>query len=678
MIASGRSLRASRLDLLRAVVLAATGALVLAACGGARPASVEPSTVARWTGETLTLTEFEDAYGATESAVADSMMTEPERRLDFLDRYVDFQLKVLAAKAAGYDQDSAYVAEVAEYRDQLAGPYFTDRQVLNDIVRDIYDKQDEQVSVRHILRRVGPYAPAPDTLAAYTRAVAIRDSIRAGQIGFEAAARASSQDPSAEENGGALGFFTGGQTVLAFENAAYNTPVGQVAGPVRTQFGYHILEVMDKRPARGQIQAAHILIRPTGDTPADTLAARTEIEALRARVLAGEDFGALATQYSQDPGSAPSGGDLGTFGEGRMVPQFQEAAFALQNPGDLSEPVQTQFGVHLIQLTRKVPRPDYETAFDGIRQQALRLPRTALKRRAIGRDFRQANGGSFDASVVREALGQFPEDSVYTVVTRDGFGPAYGSRVFATIGDTTLAVSRLQSVYQRTRVGEDPVETLLAVAEDYADERSVEQAVAALEDRDPEFARVFRSYSDGVLYFRAAEDSVWTPAKDDTAGLRAYYADNRGAYNWPDRRRALAFRTPADSILHVVVAELSAGRTPAEIYADHAGGRMALRLDTVYVSDSTQTALDRILGLEVGENTDVVAERSRLAVYVYEGLEPAREKTFEEARAELITGYQEVLERAWEARLRERYDAETFPENVPPVGPPRPVTTAGG
>ncbi len=654
--------------------LAAASVLLLAACSSTASLSSDPQVVARWTGDTLTLTEFEEAYAATESAVADTLMTPIERRVDFLERYVSFQLKVLAARAAGYDRDSAYVAEVAEYRDQLAGPYFTDRQILDAIVRDIYDKQAEQVSVRHLLIRVGPYAPAPDSLAAYRRAAAIRDSIAAGAYTFEAAARRYSQDPSAAQNGGALGYFTGGMTVLPFENAAYNTPVGQMAGPVRTQFGFHLLEVMDRRPAQGEVQARHILLRPAGATPADTAASLAEIEALRARVAAGEDFGALARQYSQDPGSAPQGGDLGTFGSGRMVPQFEEAAFALANPGDVSPPVRTQFGTHLIQLTARIPRPTFEASYDDLRQTALRLPQTAIKRRALGRSFRQENGGSFDAEVVRAALNQFPADSAYVRATRDGFG-TFAGQTFATIGDTVLTVDRLREVYRRTRVGENPVETLVAVAEDYADERSVEQAVAALETRDPEFARIFRSYSDGVLYFRAAEDSVWTPAKDDEPGLRAYYASHRGQYRWPDRRRALAFRTPGDSILHVVVAELAAGRTPAEIYATHAGGRFNLRLDTVYVSDSTQTALDRVLGLNPGENTDVVAERSRLAVYVYEGIEPAREKTFDEARAELISGYQEDLERAWEARLRERYEAETFPARIPPVGPPRPAST---
>lgn len=659
--------------------LVLASAFLLAACGGSRSVSApaDPSTLARWTGGTLTLQEFEGAYAATESAVADTAMTLPERRVDFLERYVDFQLKVLAARSAGYDRDSAYLAEVAEYRDQLAGPYFTDRQILDEIVRDVYDKQAEQVSVRHLLIRVGPYAPAPDTLAAYTRAAAIRDSIASGAYSFEAAARRYSEDPSVAQNGGALGFFTGGMTVLPFEDAAYATPVGQTAGPVRTQFGFHLLEVMGRRVAPGEVQARHILIRPTGGTAADTAAAVTQIEALRARVLAGEDFGALAREFSQDPGSAPQGGDLGTFGSGRMVPQFEEAAFALQNPGDVSPPVQTQFGIHLVQLTRQIPRPSFEDSYDALRQTALRLPRTAIKRRAIGREFRETNGGTFNADVVRAALAQFPADSAFVRATRDGFGPAFDDQTFAVIGDTVLTVSRLREVYSRTRVGEDPVETLVQVAEDYVDERSVEQAVAALETRDPEFARVFRSYADGVLYFRVAEDSVWTPAKDDEPGLRAFYAARPGEYRWPERRRTLAFRTPGDSILQIVAAELDAGRTPAEVYATHAGGRFDLRLDTVYVADSTQTALDRVLALNPGENSGVVAERSRLAVYVFEAIEPAREKTFDEARAELISGHQEEVEAAWEERLRERYDAETFPERVPPAGPPAPAPAAG-
>lgn len=641
-------------------------ALALAGCSGARPtapavAADGTPVVARWSADTLSLAEFDAVYTATDGVVSDSTQTPLERRKDFLERYVNFRLKVLAAKAAGYHQDSSYLAEVEAYRDQLAGPYFMDRQVLEDIVRDLYDKQAEEIEVSHILFLLSPAALPADTAAVFARANALRDSIEAGTISFEDAARRYSEDPSARQNGGALGYITGGRTILPFEDMAFQTPVGEISAPVRTRFGVHVIQVTDRQPRRGEIEARHILIRPAADGSLDS--ARALVEDLKARVEAGEDFAALAQEYSADTGSGARGGDLGAFGRGRMVAPFEQAAFALQNVGDLSDPVETQFGVHLIQLTGAPERPTYDESYDELRRLAERLPRTALRRQAIGREYFDANGGTFDEALVREAVGQFPADSVQQHVLTSGFGDPYTGRTFATLGDSTYALGDLVDVYRRTRFGPHPAGEMIEVARQWVDEQAVEVAIGRLEERDPEFARVFRSYADGVLLFRIAEDSVWTRAKDDTTGLQRYFDARPGQFRWPERRRALAFRSTSDSLLQVVAGRLDAGTAPRAILGDS----LAVRLDTVYVADSTGTPLDAVLGLTVGGRTDVVTERLTRSLYVLDGVEAPRDKTFDEARAELVTGYQEELEEDWEDRLRERYDAETFPERVTAV-----------
>ena len=225
-------------------------------------------------------------------------------------------------------------------------------------------------------------------------------------------------------------------------------------------------------------------------------------------------------------------------------------------------------------------------------------------------------------------------------------------------------------VFRQTRVGPNPFETYVAAAEAFVDNEALEAAIRGLEDRDPEFRRIFRSYADGVLYFRMAEDSIWTRAKEDEAALRAAFAERPDAYRWPERRRVIAFRSPADSALQVVKTRLDAGAPVATALEGLDTDRLALRQDTLYVAGPTDSALDAVLDLEVGETTGVLGERRRLAVYRLDGIEAPRAKTFEEARAEVISAYQDRLERAWEARLRERYDARVYPERVTPVAAP--------
>lgn len=669
------------MSLIRLALLTLVAA-TLAACGGSRPTTEAPALgpdgtpiVATWTADTLSLLEFDRAYSAADGTVEDSVRTPMERRLDFLDRYVDFRLKVLAAREAGYADDSAYVAEVADYRDQLAGPYFTDRRVLTGIVRDIYDKQAEQIEVSHILFLLSP--AAPDTAATFARATALRDSINAGLIAFDEAAARYSEDPTAPQNRGALGFITGGRTVLPFENAAYATPVGQVSEPVRTRFGVHLVKPTDRQPAKEEIGARHILISTNEEVSVDS--ARTVILGLKERIEAGEDFAALAREFSQDPGSGVKGGDLGVFGRRRMVAPFEEAAFALENVGDLSGPVETRFGVHLIQLTEVADRPTFDEAYDELRELALRLPRTAVRRQAVGREYINDVGGSYDEALVRRAVEQYPADSVLQYVARDGFGPM-GQETFATVGDSTFTLSELAPLLARMRYGPHPAGEMIETARAFVDERAVEQAIARLEERDPEFARVFRGYADGVLLFRVAEDSVWTPAREDAAGLRAYYDARPGAFRWPERRRALAFRSTSDSLLRRVAVDLDAGMSPAEALEARAEfmTRSVLRLDTVFVADSSGSTLDAVLTLDVGERSEVALDRAQRVLYVLDAIEPPRDKTFDEARAEVITGYQEEVEDAWEARLRARYDARIYADRVPAVSSAPPPTGPTG
>src|SRR5690606_17620911 len=109
---------------------------------------------------------------------------------------------------------------------------------------------------------------------------------------FEDVARNFSEDPSAKQNGGNLGYFTAMQMVYPFENTVYNTPVGEISLPVRTRFGYHVVKVFEKRPARGQIMVAHIMVAHPGSnsTAQDSTAAKSRIDEIYAKYKSGESF----------------------------------------------------------------------------------------------------------------------------------------------------------------------------------------------------------------------------------------------------------------------------------------------------------------------------------------------------------------------------------------------------
>ena len=642
---------------------------ILSGCGGSMPAvQIDPTDpdliVAESLGDTLTLGAFEDAYtianGDRESAADDSLGAYE----DFLERYVNFRLKVRQARELGLDRDSTIIAEMAEYREQLARPYFTDQAVLGDIIADLYEKQREEIDVSHLLIRADENASAEDTLLAFNRVIGLRDSINAGSD-FEEMAFLRSEDPSARRNRGNLGYFTGGRMVQGFEDAAYGAAVGEMVGPVRTRFGYHLIKVNDRRPRTAEIRASHILIRVQGETADDTTAARTTLEELEARIEAGEDFATLARQYSDDVASGREGGDLGFFGVGRMVEAFNDAVFALENVGDIADIVASRFGFHLIRLEERKELPTYEEALPDLKQLANGLPRTELRRRQIGEEELEAAGFTFDPDLVDAAIRLFDADSLFLQLRRDGFGDLSDAS-FATVGDSsfTFEVFRTHVTRSGVRPGADQVAQFHTEMDNYLADQGFNHALNTLEERDPAFRVLLEQYVDGVLLFRISEDSVWTPAAQDVEGLRAYHTGREDRYDWPERRRVLAFTSPSDSMLTLVSADLDAGHDAQEILARYEESTLTLRLDTLFIADSTSSPLDTALGLEVGQRSDVVSERSRLAIYYLDAIEAPRLKTFTEARAELVTEYQEILEGYWVGRLRAQYQTTTYPNRL--------------
>ena len=299
--------------------------------------------------EQVTKSEFKRVYQKNNSGEIISKSTVDE----YLDLYINFKLKVKEAEAKGMDEDPAFISELKGYRKQLAQPYLTAEGILEELKKEAYERLQYDIKASHILVAVAEDAKPEDTLAAYRKALKIRKQLAGGED-FAQAAKVYSDDPSVKTNGGNLGYFTAFYMVYPFETAAYNTPEGELSKVVRSQFGYHILKVVDKREAVGNIKVAHILISNDKEL-SKTDDPEGKIKEIYAKIKDGEDFGSLASQFSDDTRSASSGGQLPMFGVGRMVPEFEEVAFSLEEDGDVSEPFETPYGWHIVKRIEQAP-----------------------------------------------------------------------------------------------------------------------------------------------------------------------------------------------------------------------------------------------------------------------------------------------------------------------------------
>ena len=278
-------------------------------------------------------------------------ITGEQKNIDeYLELFTNFKLKVLEAERQKLDTNKKFRNEYNGYVKQLSEPYLVDTNVDSRIMKDVYERMKWQVRTSHILFDVGLAASPKDTLVAYQQAMNIRKRILNGE-NFDSLARKYSKDPSAKQNNGDIGFMDVFSTVYEYENAMYSLPVGSISMPIRTKFGYHIIKITDKKPAKGEIKMAHIIVLPKKDS---TFNPKLRIDSAYSRIKAGEDFASVVAVYSDDKRTSKNGGVFPTWiNTTQRFPQtFIDKAYAM-NVGEISEPFQTEFGWHIIKIIDK-------------------------------------------------------------------------------------------------------------------------------------------------------------------------------------------------------------------------------------------------------------------------------------------------------------------------------------
>ncbi len=373
--------------------------LMLAGAAMAQDGSADP-VVMTVDGRPVGRSEFEAIYKKNNK---DAPVT--QQALDeYLDLFINYKLKVREAEVLGMDTVAKFRAELDGYRKQLARPYLIDRELNDQLIREAYDRSQSEMRASHILVQVGEEASPEDTAAAWKRIMALRDRVAKGEdFATVARSKGGSDDPSAQNNGGDLGWFSALQMVYPFETAVYNTPVGQLSQPVRTRFGYHIIKVVDKRPARGQVKVAHIMLRSASDaTPERQADTERRIREIHQQVTSGAiPFAEAALKYSEDESSSTKGGELPQFGTGKMIEEFEDVAFKLKANDEVSAPFKTRYGWHVVKRLDAVPPPTYDQAKADLKTRISRDSRADITRRAFLSELRSTYHYKADPKAVK-------------------------------------------------------------------------------------------------------------------------------------------------------------------------------------------------------------------------------------------------------------------------------------
>lgn len=449
----------------------------------------------------------------------------------YLELYIDYALKVAEAKALNLDESPSFKNEYQKYRNQLVEKYLTETAVTDALIKEAYKRMQTAVNASHILIQVPPNASPQDTLRFYNKTLALRKKIRQG-TSFETVAKKYSDDPSAQKNGGNLGWFTVLKMVYPFETAAYETKVGEISMPVRTRFGYHLIKVNDKRPAKGKVTVAHIMLIEKKDD--STFSPKERIFEIYRELQEGASFEDLAKQFSDDKSSASNGGKLKPFAPGEMnAKKFEQMAFSLEKPNQISTPFESKFGWHIIKLLKKHPIGSLKEIRNQLETKIKNDSRARLINTSLVRNLREKYGVEKNKKALRFFQKNVSNDLAKGTWKMD---PAQiPSKSLVKINDegkTYLDFASYISKKQKRISGSRNKNVLIrSWLQEFIDNFVLEYHKANLEKVNPTFAAIATEYYNGLLLFDLMEQKIWNPAKKDSLGLQDYYEKHAENYD---------------------------------------------------------------------------------------------------------------------------------------------------
>jgi len=463
--------------------------------------------------EKTTITDFKRIYEKNLDAIDSEEAKDVTNNLTL---YINYKLKVEEAYLLKFDTLSSYKKEMASYKDQLAAPYLQDTTFITELVKEVYLRTKNEVKAKHILIRILNDATPKDTLISFNKITTIRNRIINGE-NFEKVAVETSEDTSAQGNAkkgvdgnkGNLGYFSAFNMVASFEDAAYKTKVGAVSMPFRSKFGYHILKVDNFRAAKGEIEAAHILISNS------TKSSKAKINEVYKRLQNKETFAKLAIEYSDDRGSKAKGGKLDKFGTGRMVKPFEIAAFSLENEGDFSKPFKTRFGWHIVKLLKKHPIRSFAEMKQELTAKIKRSSRMQMSETAVINKLKKQysiveNEESKDI-LNRKDIRTISKDSLQNNII--------------SINDSNIKQETFVEYLKNRR--NKPIYVLFEM---FKNQEILAYYKKNLVNTEPEYANVLKEYEDGLLLFELMQQKIWNKSSKDTLGLKTYFSNNKEKY----------------------------------------------------------------------------------------------------------------------------------------------------
>lgn len=586
---------------------------------------------------------------------------------EYLDLYINFRLKVKEAEELGLDTMKSFSDELNGYRKQLAQPYLIDEDVNKSLLDEAYARKQEDIRASHILVKVDRNASPKDTLEAYQKILKIRKRILAGED-FGTVAAEISDDISAKDrtyegrtikgNRGDLGYFTVFDMVYPFESGAYKTSKGDISMPVRSDFGYHLVKITDRKPAMGKVQVAHILlIFPKNANAQDSARLSAKADSIYQLAIHGSDFAELAKASSDDKGTASKGGVIPWFTVNKIIPEYVYQISLLKDKGDITKPFSTQYGWHIVKLLDRKEIPSFEESKTEIKQALAKSDRSLKSKESLINKIKT----EYFFTEIPKAKTDF-----YSVIDTNFFHGKWDvekakllNKNLFVLGEKTYTQQDFTDYlakYQREMPKSD-IQTLVDNRyKNFVDEKCMSYEDSQLENKYPDFRSLMKEYRDGILLFNLTDQKIWSKAVKDTLGLEDFYGKTKTNYMWGERLDASVYtiKDVKGKTTKKVRKLIDKGTAEENILkAINVDSTNVLSIDHKKFSKGDNPLIDNIKW-EKSITENKVNGDTTVFVVVHGQVAP-EPKLLNEVRGLITADYQTYLEKEWIKTLREKY-----------------------
>lgn len=577
---------------------------------------------------------------------------------EYLELYTRFKIKVQAALDMKLDSLPAQQTELKSFRSQIASNYMNDEASMNMLVEEAIKRSGKDIQLSHIYVQLPADATTEKLQQAQEKINQAYARLQKGEA-FDKVATALSEDPAVVSNKGDIGFITAFLLPYDLESIAYNTPVGKFSKPYRSKIGFHIFKNKSERRAIGKIRVAQILISfPPDASPVQKQQVALRADSLYRALQNGADFKQLARQFSNDNISYLNGGEMQEFGTGRYESAFETAAFSLQNDGDISKPVASSYGYHIIKRIQRNPvltDKNNKTVWENYRQQIAQNDRMEVSRKLLLKKILQQTGYKkfavnqrslnriTDSVLAEKGVPQLPDLKTNAVLFSF-------PRQLVKVQDWVNYLEGIRTA-QNLRAGKTNTQLFDQFVETTAQEYYREN----LETYNKEFAYQVKEFKEGNLLFEIMQRKIWDRASADSAGLKKYYDEHKTNYWWEASADALILTATNDSVAEASKAILASGYSAWRPLIDKSEGGLLgdsgrFELGQLPVVERTAFA-PGLITATVKNETD----NSATFCYIIKLYNNREQRSFNDARGFVINDYQNFLEEKWIAELKKKY-----------------------